>query len=98
MKTQWPNTVPILTADDFCRGMSRCGSQLCLASWLTKTFPNVHARGEATAALFEEIKRFTNPVSVTLIRFNDNPRNSRQLLADVWNGAMKRLGYLGVPR
>lgn len=86
--TTWPEYVPVLTADDFCRRRftSEDGCRHCLRGWLNVVFHHSTANCKAVIAIRKQI-------DTGLMQFNDNPRNSFTTLANVWNSAMSRLGY-----
>lgn len=87
--TDWPDSVPVLTAKDIHRGTwdgpdgTHCllghGRQLNVASH--KAWSElVHALDEATG-------------KQGIAEFNDDLSNSATQIANVWNRAMRSLGY-----
>lgn len=95
---KWPEDVPILEADDFIRGQLFAGQRACSVGWAIKTFSpmdydidrNVYSKLTETAK--EMDAEFSSGYGV--YSFNDDPRNSKQLLARIWNRAMAKLGYV----
>ena len=87
MKLKWPETLPILTADDFCRGAYDSGKQSCLIGWTRKVSNDPRVRTEIRRA----IKKYTG--TPTVVDFNDDPENSFTRLARVWNQARRKLGF-----
>jgi hypothetical protein len=92
--SQWPAEVPILTANDMCKGDYVKGVRCCLLGRLDEVFKS------ESADIFEEARR---QIQMTLgeeldcghftcvISFNDS--HPLTLNARVWNRAMYRLGY-----
>ncbi len=104
MVAKWPETVPVLEPDNFCRGAETRGARHCLVGWVEAAFNEMAydsnreikvideicaVAEEFGAAGADEAAEYRSPPSV-----NDNPKNSRKLLARIWNRAMANLGYV----
>ena len=89
--SQWPTEVPILTANDMCKGEWSKGKRCCLAEWNDRVFSDLSdvVRKEIKAVIFDEVKEVGRVELVT--DFNDS--HPLALNARVWNRAMYRLGY-----
>jgi len=89
--SQWPEEVPILTANDMCKGDWSKGRRCCLAEWNDRMFPDLDdvVRKEIRLVVTDEIGHPHSYPSVT--EFNDS--HPLALNARVWNRAMYRLGY-----
>ncbi len=87
----WPESVPVLTADDFCRGRYHGPNGThCLAGHALA----IKGTGPVLWDILEAIRDEAGCRRVPA--FNDNPRNSKAKLARVWNRAMRKLGYTEV--
>lgn len=84
---EWPKQVPVLTADDMCKGVFHGpNGTRCLAGWMDNVFNDHAARYVARCAIIEI-------AGVDITAYNDNPRRKLSSLARTWNRAMARLGY-----
>lgn len=101
----WPETVPVLTARNIHRGDYRgSGGRLCLVGWCRESFKFGVAARQIKDAISAEIiarggkirKRSRLYDAKDFAEFNDSTDVPRQVIADVWNGAMARLGYTEV--
>lgn len=93
---QWPQEVPVLKAGHSCRHYFTRGRRHCLAGWCDAAgLPGGNNPGKEIAMAIEQSARELsahNPGQV-LPSINDNPVNSRHLLARIWNRSMAKLGY-----
>ena len=83
----WPEEVPVLTNENMCKGQLFYGDKACLVGWASKIF-GTHGPAKLTtvlATIKEEIKDKDIP------GWNDS--HTHKQCADVWNKAMKTLGY-----
>lgn len=109
MSTQaiYPETVPRLTADDICRDRyGASGGQHCLVGWLNlsiwghESTPGRDDEGEHVAhsemakAILDEVAAAGLSIREKAVHsVNDDRRNSKAALAEVFNRAMVKLGY-----
>ncbi len=92
--SNWPESVPVLTAGDICRNHFGCGKKHCLLGWRGIVFgPASNPLGISAR---EAIDRVLPSKWPTPARFNDDPENSTASIAEVWNEAMRSLGYTEV--
>lgn len=102
MKTDWPETVPVLEAGDICRGASRDGERCCLLQWRVDVFGSVcstkcQVPQQASLLIIRaaiELGASGIPHLGGIVEINDSPSNDSALLARIWNRAMARLGYV----
>ena len=105
---KWPNEVPVLGHENFCRGAFESGRNRCMTGWAHEVFAGDPI---PTMPSCIEVDKKIEPVIVHSLRelkasrldedyeyvgipaYNDNPRNPKALLARAWNRAMARLGY-----
>lgn len=80
-----PKTLPILKAEMLCRQQMSNGHRRCLLGWACKLFPDCADDAQRAMELIAD---------ENIVRFNDDPRNPLAKVADVWNEAMAKLGYL----
>lgn len=80
--------IPILTAGDFCRCALTNGEQHCILGWLDVC----HLFGRNAMAAIESAacKCGFNP-DERIVDINNDPRNSLELLAEIWNRARPEL-------
>lgn len=84
----WPSRVPILSADEICRGAECDGNgRHCLYGWTKEAFDALPVRQQVWNAIAHEVG------TQSIMWFNDNPHNSYKQIADAWNSTMARLGY-----
>jgi len=92
LRVKWPESVPVLTADDMYRGRftSPCGQKHCLLGWVYAIFTNP----VASVRSFRAIELVSG--SENIASLNDDPNNSEAKIAQIWNDAMHELGYTEV--
>ena len=80
--------VELPRAEDFCRGdfVSADGKRHCLLGWMVRLIP-VHLHKKARANLHDSITKRTTRRPIRIATFNDNRRNSRETLAEVFEEA-----------
>lgn len=87
-----PRTVPILSAEDMCKGEFKKGDRCCLMGHANKFTDDQYRRlviDVLTKVLIYEIRTETSNIP----EFNDKRNRPLSYLARVWNRAMYRLGY-----
>ena len=92
MRTEWPDEVPILTADDICRGRKSDGhGRHCLTGWRDEVFGLV-----VSNEIFVTVSDALTAECGTdlIVDFNDLPTRPAGEIARAWNRAMARLGYV----
>lgn len=89
----WPKEVPILTARDMCREEYDAGTRHCLMGWCYAAFDNADLHYRVEDAIRRECKKICKR-DCGVLSFNDDPANSKQTLAAVWNRTMAKLGYV----
>ncbi len=94
----FPKTVPILETKDMCKGRYNDGNKCCLVGHSNKFV--LENRKEIQKSLKKVIKEelgnsfgTDNYLAANIVLFNDNKKNTKPLLARVWNRAMFLLGY-----
>lgn len=108
-KNEWPEEVPILSADDVCYNFTRDNGSMDLLYWLDAVFgdtikysdayhkPWQYAHNELEHVLAER----TGRSKVDIWFFLENSYRDRfpplKWIAGCWNETMRRLGY-GVPK
>lgn len=110
MSKIWPKEVPILVAEDFCKGDFQKGSRCCLMGWTNKVFGGTHGNPHGDYMWMPEVQEVVRTISEVaniskydisdegnIAKFNDAKENTRKILAFVWNKAMHKLGY-NVPK
>lgn len=90
----WPKQVPVLEAKDIHKGdlSSKCGKKHCLVGWSREVFPfqnRVKAIRQIRLVCRERFKEFSIP------HVNDH-RATKKQAAEIWNEAMRQLGYTEV--
>jgi hypothetical protein len=107
METNWPDTVPILSARDICKGGFNAGHwpnyTYCLTGWAREAQLTVNPLAYKPSprvwkALKQSVSEVGLPPTVDVVRnytdlFNVNDRIPKPLAARVWNRAMAILGY-----
>ena len=85
---EWPKEVPILTAKDICRRWLKLPTKQevrCLLGW---TF-DIFGMGQEMIIVEKLLaKRCRKPID----EFNDDPKNSKTKIAQIWNDTMKEMG------
>lgn len=100
----WPKEVPILEAEDICRGNFHRGEKACLSGWVLTVINIQYPRfndiikrdclqNKIRKSIMEEIIRIKSIDGPSIVLFNDNMLYSKKLIAQIWNKAMARLGY-----
>ena len=84
MKELWPEAVPVLTADDICKGSLYKGEKACLIGWTVKCF-----LGDEYLEVIQRL--LTNGRAQHLALFNDT--HTLEENADLWNQTMQGFGY-----
>lgn len=92
----WPKKVPILEADDICRGKYRNDGQCCLLGWAHKVFGNndfnysTMLRTAEERVVIEDIReRIPGHMQIHTYSDASTPAGA----ADLWNRVMRKLGY-----
>lgn len=96
-----PDEIVLPGPEDFCRGRMNWGRRRCTYGWLGDIFlgnPKLGIRlcnmNTWVHAEFVRIAREKGARSTDgIISINDDPRNSTQLLAEIFEEAMASLGY-----
>lgn len=87
----WPETVPILSARDICKGnWDGPGNTHCLSRWNELAFPDEREQSIVSRRLKAEVKRHGGTY---VTDFNDDENVSKDFLARLWNRVMRKLGY-----
>ena len=90
--TEWPESVPVLTAKDIHRGgYDGPGGSHCLLGHARKC--GLWGIGEQDGAFIDAMKEHVTGAYIKIHEFNDDPANSRRKIASAWNKAMRSLGY-----
>lgn len=94
----WPESVPVLTAEDIHRGSYHGPDEThCLYGWCMEVCGHSEKRdlwnGSVAQRLGAELQKTIGP-GWMVSRFND--RNPPAKVAEVWNATMRRLGYTEV--
>lgn len=104
--TDWPETVPILTAEDMCIVPLERGKCGCLSEWMSRCFDDVMWNSNddesLTVAMIEAHNQLgthvpkMNALNETYFTYQTNrfAKTTRVLAARVWNRAMAILGYV----
>lgn len=94
MREEYPEVVPILTADDIVRGYRNPGQEThCLLGWNDATFTGT-AHWYVEQELRKEVKDTPNGNwRGDVAAFNDDYAVSKAKVAQLWNRVMRRLGY-----
>ena len=95
-KTKDPEFVPVVEANDFCRNkLDDSEGRHCLMGWVRHIFGV-----EYPVAVIDAIKKeieikcdTTFMFNSCIAQYNDDPINPLHDLADVFNAAMRKLGY-----
>lgn len=89
-----PDEVPVLTSHHFCRGRFNGPNEThCLEGWIIQVFGSRYLiPGETARNAIENQVGSSGLWSIH--KFNDDRRNSKRRLAQVWNRAMASLGYV----
>lgn len=93
-KDRWPESVPILTGMDFCRGaLGDSSGRRCLLGWNKLVFGDIRSNEEILARSCG-IRDFWDIGQIS--EYNDNRRRLSSTLACAWNSYVRRLGYTEV--
>lgn len=84
---QWPDSLPILTADDICSGKYFDNGKSCLLGWISRA--SRRQEPSTSRLLTRELCRFLGDGPVGL--WNDT--HTLQECADKWNEFVRELGY-----
>ena len=87
---KYPETVPILSANDICRySLSRHGKH-CLRGWQQTVF------GDYDSTPISDVDKALTIACGTreIMTFTDTPRRKLSVVARAWNRAMALLGYV----
>ncbi len=88
----WPESVPVLTAKDIHRGgYDGPNGTHCLLGHARSRFGRFQWYGGAVEAALIDAVHDAGGLSVA--SFNDDPTNAKTAIANVWNKAMRSLGY-----
>ena len=94
-KTKWPEFVPVLEARDFCRRvLSDSKGRHCLLGWVLDVFDDTK-KNTVNDAIRKEIstkRGWIRNYDASITLYNDG-ESSKQTLANVFNAAMRKLGY-----
>lgn len=108
-KAKFPASVPVLSADNFCKGESQRGAKMCLSARLTKVFAEKNIGGDnpyaalnildnvMKAVIKKEIAgnpKFKGIPADSVISFNDSSKTTTADAARVWNKTMAAAGYV----
>lgn len=96
---KWPEVVPILDSDEFCKGTLHDGKgRMCLMGHALSVFGDGPWASSLPCEVFFAIRAEMREHGYDdhITAFNDAPGRRYATLAKVWNGAMKRLGYTEV--
>lgn len=98
----WPESVPVLTAADICKGkfFSDKGKRCLLGHarhvFLSHGTPYLASRRERSR-YWEVLRAIAKEAGFTstsyIVEYNDSSRITKRKIADVWNRAMQSLGY-----
>lgn len=87
----WPETVPILAAESFCKGQPIYGQKRDLGGWLDEIFAGKDRR-QAANVLYELIEAETGqPLSID--EFCDRKETSTEDMAQMWLAMLRKLDY-----
>lgn len=88
---KWPESAPFLTPDDIChREMYGPNETHCLIGWKVEV---MGFRDIGGFKLYRAIRRAGRIAAGQIGMYNDDPKNSKAKIAEVWNKAMRLLGY-----
>lgn len=101
MKYSWPEEVDVVGPEDICRRtLASNDGRHCLYGLVRKNFPNRDACtemkiiAEIGKAAFELGAAKVSKEYPALSEINDALRNSRRLIARIWNRSMAKIGYV----
>ena len=88
-RTNWPETVHVLSASDISLTKDNSETRWPLAAWFESVFENSsdEVRKEASLALLAAVRDLTGYFGLT------PPHASANTVAAAWNEAMRSLGY-----
>ena len=97
----WPKKVNIISGDEICFGSYHDGNKSCLIGHVETNFiENKETRNLFREIIFDFAKSIKildsdyldyNLINITV--FNDSMENQPEIIAEIWNIAMEKLGY-----
>lgn len=105
MRTKWPEEMPVLSGRDLHRGsLDGPRGTHCLIGWQINAFdsPSILNVTKEEKRFLDAVEyaaiqlgaEFGDPHSDDIAGFNDNPKNSKALLARIFNRASAICGYV----